>query len=93
MKKEYVKPFLAVESFQLDAAIAASCSQLNRVTLGYTENTCTLVEEMPDLGYFGAACAKEPSGVDVTLNPGSDVNDGFCYHGPIMDLTTMFMVS
>ena len=91
MKKEYSKPYLLVESFQLDAAIAASCSSLGVTPLNYSLNTCTAAEEKPGLGYFGAACATE-GGVNVeTL--GGDGNDEYCYHGPYADLATMFMNS
>lgn len=89
MKKAYVKPYLAVESFQLDAAIASSCSSENKVPLNYGMNSCTPFEEEPGLLYFGAACAN--GGYDV-INPGTDdTNSEFCYHGPTIG--TMFMNS
>ena len=90
MKKNYSKPYLAVESFQLDAAIASSCSENGKVSLGHGMDTCTTFEEAPGLGYFGLACANG-GGHDVINNPGSDGNDGFCYHGPIYQ--DMFMNS
>ena len=37
MKKTYTKPYLAVESFQLDAAIATSCSEQNKPVLSDTK--------------------------------------------------------
>ena len=92
MKKEYSKPYLLVESFQLDAAIAASCSASGAEAINYSLNTCTAMEEAPGLGYFGQACAAN-GGDDVATLVGSDGNDGFCYHGPIADLATMFMNS
>lgn len=90
MKKTYVKPYLAVETFQLDAAIASSCSSEGRTPLNYGVDSCTSFEEAPGLGYFGAACAK--GGLDVTISGGDD-NDGFCYHGPIVDVGALFMNS
>ena len=88
MKKNYSKPYLAVESFQLDAAIASSCSANGKFPLGHGMDTCTSFEEAPGLGYFGLACDK--GGNDV-VNPGSDNNDTICYHGPIYQ--DMFMNS
>ena len=104
MKKTYVKPYIAVESFQLNAAIAASCSSENKLALGLGMNTCTLSDNkgdyLPSLGYFGLAC-EAAGGYDVievgsnNLNsndPNSnDLNDTFCYHGPVFN--TVFMNS
>lgn len=84
MKKTYVKPELVVESFQLDAAVAASCSSRGKQSIGYSQNTCTLEEEIPGLGYFGDKCAQ---GIVVD----GDGNDTFCYHGPVA--TDAFMNS
>ena len=72
MKKEYSKPYMMVESFQLNAAIAASCSSEGKNPINFYQSNCTLEEELPGLGYFGAACEG-----DVT-------NPDFCYHGPII---------
>jgi hypothetical protein len=81
-----------VESFQLDAAIAASCSASGAQAINYSLKTCTAAEEEPGLGYFGAACATE-GGINVETLVGGDGNDGFCYHGPYADLATLFMNS
>ena len=75
MKKTYTKPYIAVESFQLDAAIAASCSSENKLALHYSMNTCTAAEEAPGLNYFGNLCIH-----DVQVE--GDGNDLICYHGP-----------
>ncbi|MBQ8830091.1 MAG: hypothetical protein IJ017_00645 [Oscillospiraceae bacterium] len=76
MKKSYNKPYIAVEFFQLDAAIASACSRNNKIALNFGINRCTLEEEVPELGYFGNAC-------DHNINvPGGDGNDEICYHGP-----------
>jgi hypothetical protein len=83
MKKDYKKPYLLVESFQLDAAIAASCSSEKKMPLHYGLDSCTLLEEMPGLGYFGNLCRH-----DVKV----DGDDYICYHGPI-PADAMFMNS
>ena len=89
MKKTYSKPYIAVESFQLDAAIAASCSSSGLIPLGFYQETCA-DEEGP--GYFGDACGRDPNGTDVTA-PGADSNDRICYHGPIPGVYDMYMNS
>ena len=90
MKKTYTKPYIAVESFQLDAAIASSCSSSGKMPLNYNQNDCTSFEEAPGLGYFGPACAN--GGYDViTPGLGDDGNSTVCYHGPIY--ADMFMNS
>jgi hypothetical protein len=89
MKKTYTKPYVIVESFQLDAAIAASCSSENKFPLGYGENSCTSFEEDPNLLYFGGACGD----YNVLNIPAGGTNDGLCYHGPISDIAALFMNS
>lgn len=87
MKKDYIKPYLAVESFQLDAAVAGSCTDKGGVAINKNKHDCV---EAFDL-FFGAACAEVPGGTDVT-----DVNyenDGLCYHGPVYDLADAFLSS
>ncbi len=75
MKKAYVKPYIAVESFQLDAAIAASCSSQGYIPIGKSENQC-----VHESGYFGLACDFDATGGNGIYG---DDNDEFCYHGPI----------
>ena len=55
MKKEYVKPYLAFESFQLVAALAGGCSDAGKVPLGHSIDTCTLKEEDQNV-WFGTLC-------------------------------------
>ena len=91
MKKIYTKPYIAVESFQLDAAIAAACSTDNKYTLGFGMNSCTLEDEKGSTefigsGYFGNNCVH-----DVKVE--GDGNDLLCYHGPTVDVNTLFMNS
>ena len=80
MKRTYEKPMLTVDSFQLDAAIAASCSSEEKIPLGYADVSC-LQANLPDIGLiFNSDC-----GLDVTaqkFNYGGDDNDTYCYHGP-----------
>lgn len=90
MKKEYIKPYLAVESFQLNAAIATACSaeyitgtNEKKTAIHYGEDSCTLIEEL-GISYIGNAC-----GTDI-VNVTDD--DYFCYHGPI-DPYAMFIKS
>lgn len=86
MKKDYKKPYLLVESFQLDAAIAASCSSEKKMPLHYGLDTCTLEVDMPGFNYFGNLCIH-----DVQVE--GDGNDLICYHGPKGEATAMFMNS
>lgn len=85
MKREYAKPFLAVESFQLDAAIAGDCT--GKVTLNQQINDCTLRDGMGPVYEtdfnFGAACASY-GGMDVA-------KDDACYHA--MSLGVAYMIS
>lgn len=89
MKKKYEKPILAVESFQLDAAIAASCTGTGPegskyATLGYTEDTCTYNNGQ----YFNLDNCQ----VDLT-GPANDGNDTTCYHGPLLSGNVTFIYS
>lgn len=70
MKKEYTKPYLAVESFQLDAAIAGACAN-KPIQINHQVNECVLGDnkgEVTDI-YFGAVC-----GYNAEVN-----DDGTCY--------------
>ena len=95
MKKIYTKPYIAVESFQLDAAIAASCTP-TKGSLGYTVNDCTLSDgkgvQMPNAHIIGPACTSDGVSIDI-ISAGSDANDYYCYHGPTIDVNTLFMNS
>lgn len=73
MKKTYTKPYLVVESFQLDAAIAANCSSQGFIPIGHGEDSCTLDGEFFNLNN----CQTDLTG------PDGDGNDTICYHGPI----------
>ena len=41
MKKEYNKPYIGVESFQLNAAIADACSTMGSRPINHGETTCS----------------------------------------------------
>ena len=73
MKKEYKKPLIAVESFQLDAAVAGTCVANGFIPIGHGENDCKF-----DGGAFFNFLNCQ---VDLT-GPGGDGNDTECYHGP-----------
>ena len=75
MKKIYTKPYIAMESFQLDAAIAASCTSENKTALNYGMDTCKNYADAAS-GYFGNVCTH-----DVKVE--GDGNDLIFYHGPI----------
>ena len=75
MKKKYVKPIFIIELFQLDASIAASCSSQGYIPIHYGEHSCT--------AYDGEFFNSDNCYFDLT-DPGSDSNDGFCYHGPFL---------
>lgn len=70
MKKEYTKPYLALESFQLVAALAGSCGNEGQHPLNHGIDTCDRVDQGDYL--FGAACED-----NVHNNPEE------CYQGPI----------
>lgn len=89
MKKEYQKPYLAVESFQLNAAIAASCTSEDKAPINHGQYDCKLGDnpgEIEDV-IFGAAC------VDDVYTQSGDGNDFFCYHGPVADMSSVFVYS
>lgn len=85
MKKTYTKPYIAVESFQLDAAIAASCSSEGKTALNYAIATC---KDYPDAasGYFGNSCTH-----NVVVE--GDGNDLICYHSFLVIANDSFMNS
>lgn len=85
MKKEYSKPFLVLESFQLDAAIAASCSD-EGIPLNHFIGSC--FENTGDGYLFDNKC-----GVDLTAPGTGDVNDRMCYHGPELSEGKTFIYS
>lgn len=76
MRKEYVRPYLAVESFQMDAGLAGSCA----VKLSHDVNGCTLNDEQGlvyNMIYYGPACQAN-GGIDMQQE-----NPDICYHALI----------
>lgn len=79
MKRTYAKPYLIVEPFQIDTAVA-SCSGDGGLALGYAlEGNCV---PDADLGWFGIACSSD---ITTQIQPG----DKACYDGPLGGLTFM----
>lgn len=74
MKKTYTKPAVIIESFQLNAAVAASCSSQGFIPIGYGETTCE---------FGGQFFSHENCQFDLTGSEG-DGNDTDCYHGPLI---------
>ena len=79
MKKKYEKPDLLVESFQLDAAIAGSCSGEGYIAIGHWEKTCG---DGTSSSYRFYAFSNDTCEVDVA-GADEDGDDYLCYHGPI----------
>ena len=80
MKKKYSKPYIFIESFQLDASIATSCSAENKYPIHFGVQTCSAGNEEGEtyVDVLGNACT-----INVSDNKGGDDNDTFCYHGSI----------
>lgn len=72
MKKQYVKPAMFNEAFDICDSIAAGCG----IAVGLTENTCSYSD--PTLP--GTIFIAEPV-CDMTPGPGDEV----CYHVPTSD--------
>jgi len=85
MKKTYVKPELVVESFQLDAANAASCSGDGLETINRVLGSCEHAS-----GLFANGCTHEVSGDDRIYDTD---DDEFCYHGPVVKISDSFLQS
>lgn len=76
MKKQYVKPMIAVEYYELTQAIA-SCS----TKIGFLDSACVLKDsdatnQMKDFAYIGYFTA----GYCELTFEGMDEYDGICYH-------------
>lgn len=93
MKRTYTKPLIAMESFQLNAAIAGACKDDGKHLLNHYQSTCNALDidkgETGDV-FFGLACAA--TGVDVTAKDWQD-EGGLCYHGPTVDLANVYLAS
>ena len=89
MKKTYTKPYLAVESFQLDAAIATSCSSQGKAVLTQAVESCTFESINPRITQFGDPCTTN------VIKPahGYGLYNTLCYHGPVAAYSNVFMTS
>ena len=76
MRKAYNKPFIMVELFQLNAALASACSSEGKYPLNYSLDSCSESEGL-GAGYWSNGCTH-----DVTI-PDGDGNDGICYHAAL----------
>ena len=85
MKKDYIKPYLAVESFQLDAAIAGTCTGDGKMSMNHYPDSCNLFIYGEEV--FGSAC-----GDNVIANP-NDENDAICYQNFLQDIKELFLSS
>ena len=74
MKKPYIKPQIAFESFQLSTSIAASCALLGTNSAQYV---CPV--EDPDSGFM--LFAEDITSLCDTAPMGG--NDGICYDVPL----------
>ena len=78
MKKKYEKPVFIIESFQLDATIAASCSSQGFISINYGQNNCGRGAGIDkEFQYFNQHNCE----IDLA-GPEEDGNDYLCYHGP-----------
>lgn len=81
MKREYAKPSLAIESFQLDAAIAGTCAQSGAMLLNLKLESCTLNDEFDQAGNL-TDYGDLLFGANVCAQDYHTVAD-YCYHNAI----------
>ena len=86
MKKKYVKPYLGVESFQLNAAVATACSRNSAQAIYYYEDSCSFPRGS---GQFFSLVNCQIDVTDASL----DGNNTLCYHGPILSNGIIFTFS
>ena len=96
MKKVYTKPSIAVESFQLDAAVAGTCADKGSLTILHGTENCGYGVPDPGSRLFGHQWQYynwDNCSVDLTSPFGGDDNDRYCYHGPILTNGLTFLNS
>jgi hypothetical protein len=81
MKKDYKKPYLLIESFQLNAAVAGSCAASGGIAINYGENKCGFIEHSEGRYEFF-----NYNNCEVDLTGPEDGYDTICYHGPTLGL-------
>jgi|GEM_PF-1965432 len=79
MKRKYQKPYLGLESFQLNASLAVSCSAQNKIPINHGEDDCSFGGPGGGGGQFFNLFNCQ---IDLT-GPANDGNDTICYHGPL----------
>ena len=75
MKKQYEKPTLAVEYYQLTQAIAACVTKIGFLDSDCVKNDTDATNQMKNLaweGYFMTGCDQVPTDMDQ--------DDSICYH-------------
>lgn len=75
MKKQYEKPTLAVEYYQLTQAIAACVTKIGFLDSACVKHDTDATDQMKNLaweGYFMTGCDQVPTDMDQ--------NDSICYH-------------
>lgn len=77
MKKQYIKPMLAVEYYELTQAIAACATKFGLMDSACVLNDADATDQMKDLAYVGffieaGGCGAFPEGMDAS--------DAICYH-------------
>lgn len=77
-RKKYEKPYLIIEAFQLDTAVA-SCSGDGGIAVNQSFEQCDLEDEMAGFSWFGPSCE----------NNILDVQEGntSCYNAPVSGMT------
>ena len=90
MKKEYSRPLLAYEAFQLTAAIAGDCN----LKLNHYSYACTADENGLGLGPNTTGVFFDYNNCQIDLTgPEVDGADSVCYHGPMFTVGQVFMAS
>lgn len=84
MKKVYSKPYIGIDSFQLNAAIATACTTGGGQSINHGESTCSFAN-----GQFYSLVNCQ---IDLT-GPANDGNDTICYHGPLLTGNITFTFS
>ena len=85
MKRTYTKPLIAMESFQLNAAIAAACSSSGYTKLGFYETSCSYPPKS-DQYFSQSTCQIDLTGDDNKYGAGGTEYDTLCYHGPTSEV-------
>ncbi len=90
MKKEYNKPCLAFEAFQLSCSIAGDCN----LKLNHYSYECSADENGNGLGPYveGEFFDYNKCQIDLT-GPELDGGETYCYHGPIFTMGKVFLAS